>query len=170
MKRLFVQKSLSPYSFFCCVVFYVVYVKCKQSPPPIFNHLSQCARGDFSILSEQDPKRVLPFAKILLILYCRRYYTLGTTYLMKVFSLLSLIRNLTVSNKDEDTTTLISCIAMWLCTLCAHTPYYPSVGSCNRLFVLGFVRTSYQINGSQLHTFCFFNTLARSIGSKKYVL
>ena len=79
----------------------------------------------------------------------------ATTYLMKVFSLLSLTRNLTVSTKDEDTTTLISCIAMWLYAFGVPTPYYSSVGSCNRLFVLGFVRASCQINGSQLHTFLF---------------
>ena len=84
----------------------------------------------FCIISEQDPKRVLPFAKILLILYCRGYYTLGTTYLMKVFSLLSLQENLTVFNGTRITTTLISCIVVWLCTLCAYTSYYPSVGSC----------------------------------------
>ena len=30
---------------------------------------------------------------------------------------------------------------MWLCTLCAYTPYYPSVGSCNRLFFSGFCQS-----------------------------
>ena len=89
----------------------------------------------------------------LLILFCRGSCSLGITYLMKVFSLLSLIRNLTVSNKDEDTTTLISCIAMRMYALGVPTPYCPSVGSYSRLFVLGFVRASYQINESQLHTF-----------------
>ena len=109
----------------------------------------------------------MSFAKFLLILWCRGGYALGITCLMKVFSLLSLIRNLTVSNKDEDTTTLISCIVMWLYAFCVSIPYYPSVGSCNRLFVLGFVRTSYQVNGSQLHTFCFYtNPLYRSCATK----
>ena len=51
----------------------------------------------------------------------------------------------------DNTHFLYSYVAMH--SLRASTPYYPSVGSCNRLFVLGFVRTSYQINGSQLHTF-----------------
>ena len=126
--------------------------------------------ANFCIISEQDPKRVLSFAEFLLHLWCRECYALGITYLMKVFSLLSLIRNLTVSNKDEDTTTLISCIAMWLCTLCAYTPYYSSVGSCNRLFVLGFVRTSYQINGSQLHTFFVTNPHTGSWWAKNILL
>ena len=96
----------------------------------------------------------------------------ATTYLMKVFSLLSLTRNLTVSTKDEDTTTLISCIAMWLYAFGVPTPYYSSVGSCNRLFVLGFVRASCQINEGQLHTFLFL--LTHRIGvvtvSKYYVV
>ena len=137
----------------------------KHHLPPIFylqHHYIYSplvsARGDFSILFEQDPKRVLSFAELLLILWCRGYYALGITYLMKVFSLLSLTRNLTVSTKDEDTTTLISCIAMWLYAFGVPTPYYSSVGSCNRLFVLGFVRASCQINGSQLHTFLFLIT------------
>ena len=112
--------------------------------------------ANFCIISEQDPKRVLSFAEFLLHLWCRECYALGITYLMKVFSLLSLIRNLTVSNKDEDTTTLISCIVMWLCTLCAYTPILSKCGVLYRLFVLGFVRTSYQINGNQLHTFFFY--------------
>ena len=55
----------------------------------------------------------------------------------------------------DNTHFLYSYVAM---SFLAYTPYYPSVGSCNRLFVLGFVRTSYQINGSQLHTFFLYIT------------
>ena len=55
--------------------------------------------ANFCIISEQDPERVLSFAKSFIYLWCREHYTLGITYLMKVFSLLSLTRNLTVSTK-----------------------------------------------------------------------
>ena len=52
-------------------------------------------------------------------------------------------------------------------TLCAYTPYYPSVGSCNRLFSVGHSRASFQINGSQLHTFFVYNNrLIRSWWAK----
>ena len=91
----------------------------------------------FFILSEQDPERVLSFAKSFIYLWCRgvlysRYYIL-----MKVFSLLSLTRNLTVSTKRgyDNTHFLYSYVAM---PFLAYTPYYPSVGSCNRLFFSGF--------------------------------
>ena len=60
---------------------------------------------------------------------------------MKVFSLLSLIRNLIVSIKDEDNDNTHFLYWYGLCAM----PIM-GVGSCNRLFVLGFVRTSYQIN------------------------
>ena len=79
--------------------------------------------GDFSILSEQDPSRVLSFAIFLLILLCREHYALGITYLMKVFSLLSLTRNLENFTTKRITTALISCIAMWLCTFLVYTPH-----------------------------------------------
>lgn len=70
--------------------------------------------------------------------------------LMKVFSLLSLQENLTVFNETRITTALIICIGIR-----SHVLPTTGVGSCNRLFVSGFVRAFLQINESQLHTFCF---------------
>ncbi len=66
------------------------------------------------------------------------------------------MENLTVFNETRITTALISCIAMWLCTFCAYTPYYSSVGSCIVYSFQGFVRASIQINESLLHTFFLF--------------
>ena len=71
-------------------------------------------------------------------------------------------------NETRITTALISCIVMWLCTLCAYTPYYPSVGSCIVYSFQGFVRTSYQINGSQLHTFFIILTAHSGLVGKNF--
>ena len=68
------------------------------------------------------------------------------TYLMKVFSLLSLVVKSDSFPETRVTTTLIICIGMRFKVIS-----YTGVGSCNRLFVLGFVRTSYQINGTAPH-------------------
>ncbi len=115
--------------------------------------------GIFCIISEQDPERVLSFAKILLILWCHGCYTLDITYLVKVFSLLSLKRNLENFTTERITTTLISCIVMWLCTILVHTPpYYPSVGNCIVCFSSGLSTTSIMIDENQLHTFFLYIT------------
>ena len=45
----------------------------------------------------------------------------ATTYLMKVYSLLSLTRNLENFTTKRITTALISCIVMWQCILFAHS-------------------------------------------------
>ena len=82
-------------------------------------------------------------------------------------SLLSLIRNLENFTTKRITTALISCIVMWLYAFGVSTSYYSGVGSCNRLFLVGHSRASYQINGSQLHTFFFYNNrLIRSWWAK----
>ena len=47
---------------------------------------------------------------------------------------------------------------MWLCTLCAYSPYYPSVGHCSVYFSLGLSTTFRLINENQLHTFFFILT------------
>jgi hypothetical protein len=110
-------------------------------------------RWHICIISKHGPKECCFLRLFLLNLYCHGYYTLGITYLMKVFSLLSLIRNLENFTTKRITTALISCIVMWLCTyLCIH-PILSKCGVLYRLFLVGHSRASYQINGNQLHTF-----------------
>ena len=106
----------------------------------------------------KTPERVLSFAEILLILWCRERYALGITYSMKVFSLLSLNGKSDSFQRNEDndsTHFLYSYVAMH--SLCIH-PILSKCGVLYRLFVSGFVRASIQINGNQLHTFFLFIT------------
>lgn len=110
----------------------VIQLMTKRACPKFFRHalyfnFSPATRLTWqvvisSILPEQDPERVLSFAKLLLILWRRGSYLLGITYLMKVFSLLSLTRNLENFTTKRITTALISCIVMWLC-LSWHIPH-----------------------------------------------
>ena len=87
------------------------------------------------------------------------YCTIGITYLMKVFSLLSLTRNLTVSTKRgyDNTHFLYSYVAMHsLCVL----PHTIQVWGLVIVYSFqGFVRTSCQISGNQLRTFFFINNI-----------
>ena len=97
----------------------------------------------------QCPCGCCSLAKLFLILWCRaNSLTLHT----KVFSQ-SFVGNLTVSNKQKDNrTTPISCIYA-IGMLYANVLLYTGVGHCIVCFGQGFVRTSYLINESHLHTF-----------------
>ena len=73
-------------------------------------------------------------------------------HITKVFFVLFLVENLTVFNEKERRIALISCIVMWLYAF-LRTPYYSSVGLYIVYLLKGFVRTFYQINENQPHTF-----------------
>ena len=81
---------------------------------------------------------------------------------MKVFSLLSLTRNLENFTTKRITTTLTSCVVVWLCTCLCIYLILSKCGVLYRLFSVGHSRASFQINGSQLHT--FFLLLTHRIG------
>ena len=80
------------------------------------------------------------------------FHLLGVTYFMKVFSLLSLTRNLENFTTKRITIALILCIGM-------HSAQYQLRvwGFCNRLFLVGHSRASRQINeiGSTLSIFVY---------------
>ena len=85
---------------------------------------------------------------------------------MKVFSLLSLTRNLTVSTKRgyDNTHSLYSYVAMHFYV---HIPHTIQVWGLVIVYSFqGFVRTSCQINGSQLHTFFLYKNCTLVAGCK----
>lgn len=80
---------------------------------------------------------------------------------MKVFSLLSLKRNLVDFNKHKDKQAFITLYGY----VCGSAPHYTGVGYC--LFVFGLTRASLQIN-ELLHTFFLFVALLEQRPFHKY--
>ena len=71
------------------------------------------------------------------------------------------------SVQEGKRTALISCIVMWLCTLCAYTHTIQVWGYCIVYSCTGHSTTFFDVNESQLHTFFIYNNRTFGVGGQQ---
>ena len=92
--------------------------------------------------------------KYFVILFCRVGLDPTMTYFYEsVFAFVLSRKCGSFQCKRTKRRALITCVAMWLCTHCAYTSYYPGVGQCIVYSCIGLSTTFYLTNENQLHTF-----------------
>ena len=72
------------------------------------------------------------------------------------------------SVQEGERTALISCIVMWLCTLCAYTHTIQVWGYCIVYSCTGHSTTFFDVNESQLHTFFIYNNRTFGVGGQNF--
>ena len=70
------------------------------------------------------------------------------------------------SVQEGERTALISCIVMWLCTLCAYTHTIQVWGYCIVYSCTGHSTTFFDVNESQLHTFFIYIIALFGVGGQ----
>ena len=97
------------------------------------------------------PTKCCSFQILFLILWCRTKVRL---YILESVFAQSLLKMWKFSRPKGERTALISCVAMWLCTICACTHTIQVWGIVAFVLVRSFHNLQ-QINEIHLHTFCF---------------